>query len=111
MLVFHRSKMHLLRTIQNYSFLPTPLQPQCSKKRWLQYTAKLKTTCVLWSLSYNHIMFGIGTQELLLILLIILIFFGPKKLPELARGLGQAIKEVRQGLKDDHPKKTTKTEK
>ena len=49
---------------------------------------------------YNLIMFGIGTQELLLILLIILLFFGPKKLPELARGLGQAIKELKKGFKE-----------
>lgn len=38
-------------------------------------------------------MFGIGGGELLLILIIALFFLGPKKLPELAKGLGQAIKE------------------
>jgi len=37
----------------------------------------------------------IGTQEIVIILLIVLILFGGKKLPELARGLGNSIKEFR----------------
>jgi sec-independent protein translocase protein TatA len=46
-------------------------------------------------------MFGnIGGQELFLILLIVLVFFGAKKLPELARGLGQGIREFRKAAKD-----------
>ena len=40
-------------------------------------------------------MFNIGTNELLLILAIILLIFGPKKLPDLARSLGRAINEFR----------------
>ncbi|MCX6179729.1 MAG: twin-arginine translocase TatA/TatE family subunit [Chlorobiales bacterium] len=40
-------------------------------------------------------MFGIGGQELMLILVIILVLFGAKKLPELARGLGKGIKEFK----------------
>ena len=42
----------------------------------------------------------IGGQELFLILLIVLIFFGAKKLPELARGLGQGIREFRKAARD-----------
>jgi sec-independent protein translocase protein TatA len=42
----------------------------------------------------------IGGQELFLILLIVLIFFGAKKLPELAKGLGQGIREFRKAAKD-----------
>ncbi len=38
-------------------------------------------------------MFGIGTGELILILVVVLLFFGPKRLPELARALGRANKE------------------
>ncbi len=42
----------------------------------------------------------IGGQELIIILILVLIFFGAKKLPELARGLGQGIKEFRKAAKD-----------
>jgi sec-independent protein translocase protein TatA len=46
-------------------------------------------------------MFGnIGGSELFLILLVILVFFGAKKLPELAKGLGQGIREFRKAAKD-----------
>lgn len=38
-------------------------------------------------------MFGLGAGELFLILVIALIFIGPKKLPELAKGLGKGLKE------------------
>jgi len=40
-------------------------------------------------------MFGIGMQELLLILAIALIVLGPKKLPEIARALGRGLSEFR----------------
>ena len=50
----------------------------------------------------------VGGGELLVILLVILILFGAKKIPELARGLGKGIrefkdatKEVEKALKDD----------
>jgi sec-independent protein translocase protein TatA len=46
-------------------------------------------------------MFGnIGGSELFLILLVILVFFGAKKLPELAKGLGQGIREFRKAARD-----------
>lgn len=38
-------------------------------------------------------MFGLGASELMLILVIVLFFMGPKKLPELAKGMGEAIRE------------------
>ncbi|MEK6977882.1 MAG: twin-arginine translocase TatA/TatE family subunit [Candidatus Hydrothermarchaeota archaeon] len=37
--------------------------------------------------------FGVGSEELLIILVVIVILFGPKKLPELARNLGKAMAE------------------
>ena len=43
---------------------------------------------------------NIGGQELIIILLLVLVLFGAKKLPELARGMGQAIKEF-QKAKDE----------
>ena len=43
---------------------------------------------------------GVGVQELLLILLIVLVLFGAKKLPDLAKGMGNAIKEFRKASKD-----------
>ncbi|HLD51551.1 preprotein translocase [candidate division WWE3 bacterium RIFOXYC1_FULL_40_10] len=47
-------------------------------------------------------MFGnIGTTEIVVVLLVLLLLFGGKKLPELARGLGDAIKEFKSALKSD----------
>ena len=45
-------------------------------------------------------MFGLGYQELLLILVIVLILFGAQRLPELARSLGSSVKEFKQGVTD-----------
>jgi sec-independent protein translocase protein TatA len=56
---------------------------------------------------------SIGGPELFLILLIVLIFFGAKRLPDLARGLGQGIREFRKAAKDvqdDVEKETKKTD-
>ena len=45
-------------------------------------------------------MFGLGGQELVLILLVILLFFGPSKLPELARGIGKGMREFKKAQED-----------
>jgi len=45
-------------------------------------------------------MFGLGTQEILLILLVVLILFGAKKIPEIMRGLGQGIREFKQASQE-----------
>jgi len=39
--------------------------------------------------------FGLGTTEMVVILAVVLIFFGPRKLPELAKGLGKGLREFR----------------
>jgi sec-independent protein translocase protein TatA len=41
-------------------------------------------------------MFGIGSSEIIFILFIVLLFFGSKKLPELARGLGKGLREMKE---------------
>ncbi len=49
-------------------------------------------------------MFGLGPSELIIIFVVIIILFGPKRLPELARSLGRSIKEFKhatQGLKEE----------
>lgn len=43
---------------------------------------------------------GLGGWEILLILLVLLIFFGAKKIPELARGLGKGIREFKDATKE-----------
>lgn len=50
--------------------------------------------------------FGLGPTELTLIVLALLLLFGGKKIPELARGLGSGIREFQQGLKEKDEKKS-----
>ena len=45
-------------------------------------------------------MFGLGSQEILVILLILFLLFGAKRIPELARSLGQGMKEFRNTIKE-----------
>jgi sec-independent protein translocase protein TatA len=50
-------------------------------------------------------MMGLGMPELLIIVLIILILFGARRIPELAKGLGEGIKNFKSGMNnDDSPK-------
>ena len=44
---------------------------------------------------------GIGMQEVLLIALVVLLFFGGKKIPELMRGMGKGVKNFKEGLKEE----------
>ncbi len=43
---------------------------------------------------------GLGGQEIFLVALFVLLFFGAKKIPELMRGLGQGINEFKNATKD-----------
>ena len=66
-------------------------------------------------------MFGLGTQELLIILVIIVILFGATRLPQIGSGIGQAIKNFKKGInepdeidvtpKKDKSKETNKEDK
>ena len=52
-------------------------------------------------------MFGLGYQELLIILVIVLILFGANRLPELARSLGSSVKEFKKGVNEATKEDTT----
>ncbi len=52
-------------------------------------------------------MFGLGYQELLIILVIVLILFGANRLPELARSLGSSVKEFKKGVNETKAEDTT----
>ena len=45
-------------------------------------------------------MFGLGTQELIIILVIVVILFGATRLPQIGSGIGQAIKNFKKGVKE-----------
>jgi len=58
------------------------------------------------------LVFGLGTTELLLIALAVLLFFGGRKIPELMRGMGKGIKSFKEGMDgidDDLKKPSDKT--
>jgi len=61
-------------------------------------------------------MFGIGFQEMIIILVVVLIVFGPKRLPDLARSLGKGLaefkkasEEVRKGIEEAVEEENSKT--
>ncbi len=52
-------------------------------------------------------MFGLGAQELIIILLIVGVLFGAKRLPELGKGLGQAIRGFKKTMDEPIEKEVT----
>lgn len=55
-------------------------------------------------MDYSSLIFfggGFGVWEVLLVLVVILIFFGARKIPELAKGMGKGIKEFKNATQDD----------
>ena len=60
----------------------------------------------------------LGIWEILAIMVVILLVFGPRRLPEMAKGIGQSVREFRKGIrdmkddfaKDDAPKRATVVE-
>lgn len=55
-------------------------------------------------------MFGLGFQELLIILVIALIIFGPGKLPQIGSGLGKAIRDFKKGVSSEESDEDGKEE-
>jgi sec-independent protein translocase protein TatA len=55
-------------------------------------------------------MFGLGLPELMVVLVISLVVFGPSKLPSLGKSLGEAIRGFKKGLEDDSTEEKKKIE-
>lgn len=53
-------------------------------------------------------MFGLGTGELLLVLLILLLLFGATRLPKLSKSIGESARELRKGMNGETDTKETK---
>lgn len=53
-------------------------------------------------------MFGLGQAELLIILFIVLLFFGPSKLPKLSKTFGESVKSLKDGFTDGKNDKSLK---
>ena len=54
------------------------------------------------------LLFGtFGLQEILIIALVVLLFFGGKKIPELMKGLGKGVKSFKEGMKEIDDDSTT----
>lgn len=49
-------------------------------------------------------MFGLGTPELIILLVIVLILFGGAKVPQMMKGLGEGMKEFRKATQEEEPK-------
>jgi len=57
-------------------------------------------------------MFGLGAREIIILAVILVLFFGAKKIPELAHSIGEAARYIRKGFSDDKKEDTTdKTDK
>jgi sec-independent protein translocase protein TatA len=57
----------------------------------------------------NFAFLDFGTPELIIILAIVLLLFGGKKLPELSKSLGESMRELRKGLQGDINENTKET--
>ena len=55
--------------------------------------------------------FGLGLPELLIIVVVIALLFGGKKIPELMKGLGSGIKDFKNAVKEDENEETKKVDK
>lgn len=63
-----------------------------------KHGALLKEKCYLCPIIILECVFMIGTPEIILIALVVLLLFGGKKIPELMRGLGKGVKSFKDGM-------------
>ena len=59
---------------------------------------------LILSLNFVLLFLGLGGSELLVIMLVVLLLFGGKKIPELMKGLGSGIKEFKDATKEEDTK-------
>ena len=52
-------------------------------------------------------MLGLGPRELVILALVLVLLFGAKKIPELARSIGEAVRHIKNGFSDDVKESTT----
>ena len=66
-------------------------------------TRQLVNLSTYKNITMNTIIFigGIGFQEVLIIALVVLLFFGGKKIPELMKGLGKGVRSFKEGLNEE----------
>ena len=50
----------------------------------------------------SNLFLAIGPGQIAIIVVLVLLFFGGKKIPELMKGLGSGIKEFKKGVKEEH---------
>ena len=53
-------------------------------------------------------MFGLGLRELIILAAVLVLLFGAKKIPELARSIGEAVRHIRGSFSNDEKSKTEK---
>jgi sec-independent protein translocase protein TatA len=56
-----------------------------------------------------YILFSLGVPEIILIVAIVLLLFGGRKIPELMKGLGQGMKEFKKASRENDSEKDTKS--
>ena len=54
-------------------------------------------------------MYGLGPREIVIVAVVLVLFFGTKKIPELTRGVGDAVRHIKKGFSDKEDKETTDT--
>ena len=71
--------------------------------RYPRYTHSSLSRCIV-----EVYMFGLRAPELIIILVVVLIIFGPKNLPKLGKSLGSTVKNIREGMEGDDKGETSR---